>query len=687
MNTLLVGRIHTSTWSPNPPDFPSRPPRPLLYDPKDMPSEKGFPIPVAILHALAHIELGAMDNYWDTIVRFGPSQSDGLCELPRAFYDDFLNVACDEARHFELVTGRLHELGSFYGQLPAHRALLAHAHNTQNCLAARLAVIPLVQEARGLDAGPRLVHKLKSLGDRESADIVAQIVFEERGHVSCGIKWFKHLCASTKRDPVGYFHELVKGTFPEGLPGPFDLEARLAANMDPTWYQPLEMPKKPTIILDKPVNPVTPFRKKNGKAILIAGSVWPERPSSAAGVRTCDMIDILLDEGWDVVCISPSRLNAHTRALAATGVHCEQVDPNKEEALEAFMCSRETPVHVALFDRYIAEEMYGWQVTKLAPHALRVLDLQDVHFLRKAREFHVCTDKKDYRTTLQPSIDVEPVASVVLRELASVYRSHLTLYVSEFEKTMLTTRFDVPPRRLRKLDYIVPDDKLNQFPPNFKDRRHVAVIGSFKHAPNVDGLHWLKDTLWPTMRQSLPPHTELHMYGSYASAKAIKSLHNPHMNVHVMGFCDDVHETLASYRVSLAPLRFGAGIKGKIIDSWAAGTPVVSTSVGAEGMHYHPNQPWGGAVADSPAEFADRVAALYGNADEWTAAYEGGKVLCRTHYDLDSQRRTLLDVVGSPTDVDNWVGRVLESSQFRATEYMSRFIQEKNKNLTRTPQL
>ncbi|ETV92608.1 hypothetical protein H310_13063 [Aphanomyces invadans] len=678
--TTSLPLMHTQTWSATPPDFPSRPPLPRLYDPKDMPSEKEFPIPIAILHALAHIELGAVDNYWDTVVRFEPSQCDGLCTLPRDFYDDFVNVACDEARHFDLVRRRLEELGSFYGQLPAHRALLSHANNTQNSLASRLAVIPLVQEARGLDAGPRLVHKLKSMGDSVSADVVAQIVFEERGHVSCGMKWFKHLCAATGRDPVAYFHELVKENFPDGLPGPFDLEARLAANMDPAWFQPLEMQKKPTHHQPPPLattspSTATPRTKKNGWTVLVAGSVWPERTSSAAGVRTADMIGILLDEGYNVVCISPSRLNSHANLLTEMGATCVQVDPNTD-TFASVMAS--LPIHVAIFDRYIAEEMYGWHVAKHSPHAVRVLDLQDVHFLRKAREFHVCTTKADFRTALDPSIDVEPVVSVVLRELACILRSDWTVYVSDFEIELLVHRFDVPRHHLRKLDYIVRPDKLLQYSSNFHDRRHIAVVGSFKHSPNVDGLHWLKDSLWPSIRQSVHPDTELHIYGSYASAKATKALERGHDNIRVMGFCNDVHDTLACYRLSLAPLRFGAGIKGKIIDSWVAGTPVVSTSVGAEGMNYLPGK-WGGAVADTPREFADRVANLYNDAETWKAAHDLGKTLCQTHYDFNAQKQNLLNIVSSGQQT-NWVGRVLWSNQFRASEFMSRYIQEKNKN-------
>ncbi|KDO25856.1 hypothetical protein SPRG_08799 [Saprolegnia parasitica CBS 223.65] len=642
---------HEETWCGNPPDYPARGPLPRLYDPKDMPSDKSTPIPIGILHGLAHIELGAIDNYWDTVVRFAPRPADDVYHLPRAFYDDFANVACDEARHFALVENRLRELDSFYGQLPAHRALLEHAANTRSTLAARLAVIPLVQEARGLDAGPRLVHKLKSLGDPVSADVVAQIVLEERGHVARGIEWFTYLCGQIQKDPVPYFHELVR-------------------EFSPT---PLEMASKPK----KATAPVTPPRQvnrpTNGKTLVVSGCVWPERTSSAAGVRTTDMIEMARDEGYDVICISPCRPNEHTVRWEADGVACVQLDPNTGD-VETFL--KTTRVDAVVFDRFIAEEMYGWHFATHVPSAKRILDLQDVHFLRKAREHLVLKAKVDFEATLGLDIDVEPVLPSVLRELASIYRSDTTLYVSEFEKTLLVERFGVPSASLEALDYMLPLSVLSM-PSPFEEREHVAVIGSFKHPPNVDGLKWLTSHIWPRARERLGEDVELHIYGSYASARDMKHFEQPRENVRMMGFCKDVHATLGQYRVSLAPLRFGAGIKGKVIDSWIAGTPVVSTSVGAEGLHFDGTSAWGGRVANASDAFSVAMQQLYEDPDAWKASQAAGHGICQTHYNRHKQQHAFARVLQAPPR-ENWLGRVLSSSQFRATEYMSRFIRAKN---------
>mmetsp|Transcript_42617 Transcript_42617/g.66750 ORF Transcript_42617/g.66750 Transcript_42617/m.66750 type:complete len:291 (+) Transcript_42617:88-960(+) len=228
------------------PDYPARPVRPKLLEELNSKTIKALsPQPsqeVVIVHALAHIELGAVDNYWDTIARFNPEEY----ELPPAYYDDLVQVADDEAHHFQWLQAALERCNSGYGDLPAHKGLLHHAHNTRSELLSRLAIIPLVQEARGLDAGPRLVHKLSSLGAKESMKAVEQIVKEEEGHVRVGIRWFSHLCERSGLDPIETFHKLVLQHFPKGLPGPFQEEARTRAGMASSFYTPLEIKSKPT---------------------------------------------------------------------------------------------------------------------------------------------------------------------------------------------------------------------------------------------------------------------------------------------------------------------------------------------------------------------------------------------------------------------------------------------------------
>lgn len=681
-------------WASDPPAQPARSARPPLFMPKDLPSGKDLdaPIPVAMLHALAHIELGAVDNYWDTLVRFDPVRH----TLPRGFYHDALVVASDEARHFQMVDDRLREIGSFYGALPATLALLEHASNTAEDLAARIAVIPLVQEARGLDSGDRLVHKLLSLGDRPSAKIVEQIVFEERSHVSFGMKWFRHICANQPEvtDPVAYFHELVLRYFPNGLPGPFDVQARLAADMGAEWYQPLENKAKgyepppraeAATAAASQSERVAAFAASKRKVIL-AGSVWPERTSSAAGVRSSDLIQTLQDHGFQVLCVSPSRLNEHTEKLAREhNVQCVQADANTDTFEKLLL---ESSPQLVLFDRFIAEEMYGWQARKFAPDAVRVLDLQDVHFLRKAREFLVKKRGVEFTETLDgQTLNVDAVEKQVIRELASIHRSDLTLFVSDFERDVLVNRFQIDGDALHCCDFFYPHSDPAAFRP-FLERKDVAFIGGFKHPPNVDAIEWMKESILPLFRSSADD-PEIHVYGSYANTARYSKLDNPKRGFRLMGFASDVHETLSQYRLTVAPLRFGAGIKGKIADSWHVGTPCVSTSIGAEGMtlvgsESTQSQVWGGAIADDPASFAGAMTALYSNEAEWRSAQSTGAEICRTRYDRERNTSSLMQrleqalVHKHAARERNWMGKILWSEKFRATEYMSRFIRAKN---------
>ncbi|KAL3509235.1 hypothetical protein ACH5RR_028636 [Cinchona calisaya] len=218
-----------------PPSKPARPEKPKLVSPKDIPSPKhsGLPLNAYMLHNLAHVELNAIDLAWDTVVRFSPH-----CEhLGKGFFADFAHVADDESRHFLWCLQRLAELGFSYGDMPAHNILWRECDKTSDNVAARLAVIPLVQEARGLDAGPRLVQKLIGFGDIRTSNIVAKIADEELAHVAVGLYWFLSVCQKMGRAPCSTFRDLLKEYNVE-LKGPFNYSARDEAGIPRNWYDP-----------------------------------------------------------------------------------------------------------------------------------------------------------------------------------------------------------------------------------------------------------------------------------------------------------------------------------------------------------------------------------------------------------------------------------------------------------------
>jgi uncharacterized ferritin-like protein (DUF455 family) len=219
-----------------PSDRPARPPRPELKLPRDLPRRSIGAAPrgrIALLHAIAHIELNAIDLAWDLIARFSGE------DLPRAFFDDWVAVADDEARHFTLLAERLAGLGAAYGDLPAHDGLWQAASDTRHDLLARLAVVPLVLEARGLDVTPAMIAKLEAAGDAESAAMLRVIYRDEIGHVAAGKRWFDWACARAGRAPDETWRALVRRYFKGALKPPFNEAARRAAGLTPETYLPL----------------------------------------------------------------------------------------------------------------------------------------------------------------------------------------------------------------------------------------------------------------------------------------------------------------------------------------------------------------------------------------------------------------------------------------------------------------
>jgi uncharacterized ferritin-like protein (DUF455 family) len=201
-----------------------------------MPKRRGGGSPagrIALLHALAHIELNAIDLAWDIIARFAAA------DLPRAFYDDWVGVATEEAEHHALLAERLRAFGASYGDLPAHDGLWQAAEATSHDLLARLAVVPLVLEARGLDVTPTMIARLDRLGDTESAAVLRRIYDDEIGHVATGMRWFAFLCARGTLPPAETYHALVRRYFKGVLKPPFNDEGRAAAGFSAVFYAPL----------------------------------------------------------------------------------------------------------------------------------------------------------------------------------------------------------------------------------------------------------------------------------------------------------------------------------------------------------------------------------------------------------------------------------------------------------------
>ncbi|MEF3046664.1 ferritin-like domain-containing protein [Pseudotabrizicola sp. L79] len=225
---LAVGRA-------NPPDFPARPTDPPLLPPRDVPRRRPGTLVgrQALLHAVAHIELNAVDLHWDIIARFTDQP------MPLGFYDDWVKAGDEEAKHFNLMCDCLEATGSHYGAMPAHAGMWRAATDTQDDLHGRLAVVPMVLEARGLDVTPGMIEIFRKAGDTAAVAALEVIYAEEVSHVAYGSKWFNWLCGRDGSDPKETFHTLVRRYFHSTLKPPFNEAKRADAGLPPDFYWPL----------------------------------------------------------------------------------------------------------------------------------------------------------------------------------------------------------------------------------------------------------------------------------------------------------------------------------------------------------------------------------------------------------------------------------------------------------------
>lgn len=225
-----------------PPDQPARPEKPELLSPRDVPRRRpGSPQGrIALVHAVAHIELNAIDLHWDIIPRFTNHK------MPIGFYDDWVKAADEESKHFNLMCDCLEEMGSHYGAMPAHAGLWRAAQDTKLDFLGRLAVVPMVLEARGLDVTPAMIEVFRKAKETSVIAALEVIYAEEVGHVAYGSKWFNFMCGRDNLDPKDMFHTLVRTYFHSQLKPPFNEEKRADAGIPPDFYWPLvdDVPKQ-----------------------------------------------------------------------------------------------------------------------------------------------------------------------------------------------------------------------------------------------------------------------------------------------------------------------------------------------------------------------------------------------------------------------------------------------------------
>ncbi|MDX1617319.1 MAG: glycosyltransferase [Balneolaceae bacterium] len=412
----------------------------------------------------------------------------------------------------------------------------------------------------------------------------------------------------------------------------------------------------------------------DSKHLLVIGKVWPEPASSAAGRRMMDLLSLFREKGWRVTFASAAERTPHSANLVEAGIEERSIRMNSA-SFDDFL--DETRPEAVLFDRFMTEEQFGWRVAEQCPEAIRILDTEDLHCLRRARQRAV----KQERPFALADLLAEETAK---REIASILRSDLSLIISEAEMELLTGRFGVKDSLLHYLPFLIePLDEREAAArqPSFEERKHFVTIGNFRHAPNRDAVRYMEAQIWPRIRRELP-ETELQVYGAYPD-RVDRALHNPEQGFHVMGRADDARAAVGRARVLLAPLRFGAGLKGKLVEAMECGTPSVTTEIGAEGIAGE--REWSGAVADEPEAFVAAAVQLYSDTEVWSAARDRGFRIINNRFSKEIHRPGLPERIRGLRErleehrLEHFTGRMLMHHSMASTRYMSLWIEEKNR--------
>jgi O-antigen biosynthesis protein len=398
--------------------------------------------------------------------------------------------------------------------------------------------------------------------------------------------------------------------------------------------------------------------------------VWPEPLSSAAGLRTLELMRYLQGSGWQVKAVSPSRESPHRQALEKMGVGTHSADPNFSAEVEGAF-STFSPA-LAIFDRFVMEEQFGWSARAAWPNCLQLVDTQDLHCLRRARE-RLARSRAgfpDWNALEHPG--VPELGDDLVRELASLYRADGALVVSSFERDFLLS-LDFPPARLL---WQPLEGAPESAPPGFASRHGFAFLGNFRHPPNRDSVVWLVAELWPRLREKLP-EAELHLYGAYPPAEI--SRHQGGKGIFSHGPVENHRAALSRHRALLAPLRFGAGIKGKVLEAWSTGTPVLGSRIALEGMGY------AGDPFRTEEEFVKMAVELHENEADFAAAREAGFRALAANFAPAELCARFLSFVNEgcanlqPLRERNLIGAMLRHHQANSTKYFSRWIEAKNR--------
>ncbi len=428
----------------------------------------------------------------------------------------------------------------------------------------------------------------------------------------------------------------------------------------------------------------------NTQKLLFIGHLWPEPNSSAAGYRTLALLNALVndknDQGqssWQIHFACAADKTEFCADLDSLGIHSQGISLN-DSSFDHYV--KDLNPEIVFYDRFITEEQFSPRVHEHCPNAIHILDTQDLHFLRRARQQAL---KKNTPVDFFSAESQDDC----IREIAAILRCDLSLIISRYEMQLLTTQFAIHPSLIHYCPFMLSTEQLetsmlNQTLKTYNEREHFVMIGNFLHPPNWDAVLWCYQAIWPLIREQLP-QTQIHIYGAYPSEK-VYQLHQPDKGFIIKGRANNAIHTLAQYRVNLAPLRFGAGIKGKIADGFIAKTPCVTTHIGFEGMGDN-KETWAGLVVDNSNQneqaqhLAQAAIRLYQNRLLWQQQSQATHTIIKTLFSETEHSHALLNVLHHLKNhinthrQKNFMGKILRHNLYRSQYFMSKWIEEKNK--------
>lgn len=381
------------------------------------------------------------------------------------------------------------------------------------------------------------------------------------------------------------------------------------------------------------------------------------------------LVELFQEENYQITFASTASLSERSANLQAQGISTKIILLN-DTSFDEFI--KELNPEIVLFDRYITEEQFGWRVAENCPNALKILDTEDLHFLRKAREEAVKNNKHFSEANL--------FSETAKRELASILRCDLSLIISEYEMELLQNTFKISSELLYYLPFLVETLTEESAIPSFEERQNFLAIGNLLHAPNVDSVLQLKE-IWPEIKKQFPA-AELHIYGAYAPQQILQ-LNNKKEGFIIKGWAENVETVMKTYRLQLAPLRFGAGLKGKLLDAMRFGLPSITTEVGAEGMHGELK--FGGSITSSNKDFINASVKLDTEKISWHEAQKNGFEIIQKRFqknlfsDEFKKRIRELSQNLNTHRKQNFFGQILQHHSLQSTKYMSKWIEEKAK--------